>query len=290
MKKILYILAALVLLASCQKDAGVQASEEAVVTYDVKAPIEFEIKSAGQGTGQGTGQGNAINALWYGVYHKKAEDTYRYMSDMSDFVQVTDINDISVPITLFKDQEYKIIFVAQHIEPVTSADGTTTNRYTYNINSDGDMSLNPEALITDTEQLDAFDYWEQLDAFVYWEKTGVIQNDSKKNVTLSRPLAQINISTTAAEKPSKIDIAVSGAAASYNIFSGAYSAPADTPLSFRGLKCSGTDLATLYILPAGNSVDLTLSKYYDGVTTPVDMTVSSVSVAPNYKTNVKGNI
>jgi hypothetical protein len=288
MKKILYIFAALVLLASCQKDAGVQASEEAVVTYDVKAPIEFEIKGAGQGTGQGVGQGNAINALWYGVYHKK-DDTYRYMSDMSDFVQVTDINDISVPITLFKDQEYKIIFVAQHIEPVTSADGTTTNRYTYNINSDGDMSLNPEALITDTEQLDAFDYWEQLDAFVYWEKTGVIQNDSKKNVTLSRPLAQINISTTATP-PDTINVTVAGAAASYNIFSGAYSAPADTPLSFRGLTCSGSDLATLYILPAGNSVDLTLSKYYEGDTIPVEMTVSSVSVAPNYKTNVKGNI
>lgn len=280
MKKILYIFAALVLLASCQKDAGVQASEEAVVTYDVKAPIEFEIKSSSQGTGQGTGQGNAINALWYGVYHKKGS-TYRYMSDMSDFVQVTDINDISVPITLFKDQEYRIIFVAQHIEPVTSADGTTTNRYTYNINSAGDMSLNPKAIITNGEQ---------LDAFVYWEQTGVIQNDSKKNVTLSRPLAQINISTTATEKPSKIDIAVSGTAASYNIFSGSYSAPADTPLSFRGLTCSGSDLATLYILPAGNSVDLTLSKYYEGDTIPVEMTVSSVSVAPNYKTNVKGNI
>ena len=272
MKKILYIFAALVLLASCQKDAGVQASEEAVVTYDVKAPIEFEIKSAGQGT--------AINALWYGVYHKKADDTYRYMSDMSDFVQVTDINNISVPITLFKDQEYKIIFVAQHIETVTSADGSTTNRYTYNINSDGDMSLNPEVLITNGEQ---------LDAFVYWEQTGVIQNDSKKNVTLNRPLAQINISTTATPAPKTIDVTVAGAAASYNIFSGAYSASAD-PLTFRELTCSGTDLATLYILPAGNSVDLTLSKHYEGVTTPVEMTISSVSVAPNYKTNVKGNI
>lgn len=267
MKKILYIFAALVLLASCQKDAGVQTSEEAVVTYDVKAPIEFEIKSAGQG--------NAINALWYGVYHKK-DDTYRYMSDMSDFVQVTNINDISVPITLFKDQEYRIIFVAQRID----ADGSTTSRYTYNINSAGDMSLNPEAIITNGEQ---------LDAFVYWEETGVIQNDSKKNVTLNRPLAQINISTTATPAPKTIDVTVAGAAASYNIFSGAYSAPADTPLSFQGLECSGTDLATLYILPAGNSVDLTLSKYYEGDNT-VDMTISSVSVAPNYKTNVKGNI
>ena len=287
MKKILYIFAALVLLASCQKDAGVLASEEAVVTYDVKAPIEFEIKSAGQGAGQG----NAINALWYGVYHKKDEDTYRYMSDMSDFVQVTDINNISVPITLFKDQEYKIIFVAQHIEPVTSADGTTTNRYTYNINSDGDMSLNPEALITDTEQLDAFDYWEQLDAFVYWEETGVIQNDSKKNVTLNRPLAQINISTTATP-PETIDVTVAGAAASYNIFSGAYSAPADTPLSFRGLECLGTDLATLYILPAGNSVELDMTMYYGASSGAVTKTlqVQNVSVAPNYKTNVKGNI
>ena len=278
MKKILHILTALVLLASCQKDNAVQSHDKAVATFEVQTPFEFEIKST---TGSGTG--SKINALWYGVYHKKADGRFVYMSDMSDFVQVTDINDISVPITLFKDQEYKIIFVAQHIEAVASVDGNVSNCYTYIINENGQMSLNPSAVITDGEQ---------LDAFVYWEQTGVIKNDYKKEIELERPLAQINISTTAAEKPSKIDIAVSGTAASYNIFEETYSQTTANPVSFTGLRFNDASQVTVYVLPAGNSVGLDMTMYYGAGSEAVIKTlqVQNVSVAPNYKTNVTGNI
>ena len=277
MKKILYILTALVLLASCQKDDAVQSHDKAVATFEVQTPFEFEIKSGENGTG------SKINALWYGVYHKKTDGRFVYMSDMSDFVQVTDIKDISVPITLFKDQEYKIIFVAQHIKAVPSVDGNVSNCYTYIINENGQMSLNPSADITDGEQ---------LDAFVYWEQTGVIKNDYKKEIELERPLAQINISTTADDKPVSIDIAVSGTAASYNIFEEAYSQATANPVSFNRLSRKGASLATVYVLPAGNSVGLDMTMYYGAGSEAVTKTlqVQNVSVAPNYKTNVTGNI
>ena len=77
MKKVLYIFMSIILLASCQKDACVQTPEEAVVTFDVQTPVEFEIKSGENGTG------SKINALWYGVYHKKADGGYVYVNDMS---------------------------------------------------------------------------------------------------------------------------------------------------------------------------------------------------------------
>ena len=275
MNRILIILSAFFLLVSCQKDACVGDSGKSVLTYTVQAPFEFEIKSTSNG------QGSQINALWYGVYHKKADGRFVYMSDMSAYVPVDDASrEISVPITLFKDQEYKIIFVAQHIKAVASVDGNVSNCYTYIIDDMGRMSLNPEAVVTDGEQ---------LDAFVYWEPTGVIKNNYKKKIELRRPLAQVNISTTAAEKPSSIDIAVSGSAGSYNIFEGTYSEATSAPISFPGLACSGADLATIYALPAGSSVTLDLAMHYPSGATKT-LQIPSVSVAPNFKTNITGNI
>ena len=275
MNRILIILSALFLLVSCQKDERIETSEQSVLTYTVSAPFEFEIKSTS------TGNGSEINALWYGVYHKKADGSFVYMSDMSAYVPVDNASeDISVPITLFKDQEYKIIFVAQHIKAVASASGDMSNCYTYIINENGHMSLNPKAVITDGEQ---------LDAFVYWEATGVIQNSYKKRIELTRPLAQINVSSSVSELPTRIDLAVTGTAASYNIFDGQYAGPTSESISFSGLVCNGEDLAAIYVLPAGNSVILDMTMHYPGGTTKTKQ-VENIPVAPNYRTNVTGNI
>ena len=274
MKKILFILFAIALVVSCQKNGGEDAAGTSVVTYTVEAPVEFEIKSSA------SGEGEKVNALWYGVYHKKSTGHFEYMNDMSAYVQIGDATKkISVPIVLFKDQEYKIIFVAQHIETVASADGLSNNCYTYIINENGLMSFNPKAQVK---------HGEEMDAFVYWEETGVIKNDYKKEITLTRPVAQINISTSAAKKASKIDVKVSGTAKSYNVFEKTYSAD-KTQVSVKGLACSGSQLTTLYILPSGNYVDLDMTLHYPDSTTKT-LAVPHVEVAPNFKTIVSGNI
>ena len=271
MKNITIILSALFLLISCQKESRIETSEKTVVTYEVQAPVEFEIKSTG------SGQGSSVNALWYGVYHKK-ENGYAYMSDMSAHVAVTDASKkISVPITLFKDQEYKIIFVAQHIETTVSASGAESNCYTYTVNEQGLMSLNPKARITDGEQ---------LDAFVYWEETGVVKNDYKKDIELSRPLAQINISTSASTRPATVDVKIKGTAQSYNIFEGTYS-DSVKDIEFKGLTCNGEQLATVYFIPpVSGKVDMEITLAQGAQ----PLTINSLSVAPNFKTNVTGNI
>lgn len=280
MKNLLYIFTAIVLLASCQKHGDMMTGDKAVATFEIETPFEFEIKSTTNGNA------SAVNALWYGVYHKKENGSYVYMSDMSAYVSVTDASQkISVPITLFRNQEYKIILVAQHIEQVTSQDGSSSSCYTYIINEDGQMSLNPKAKITDGEQ---------LDAFVYCEETGIILNSYKKEVTLSRPLAQVNISTSAPVVPEKITVEASGTAKSYDIFAKEYSAQTTT-LTFADLTCSPasvsgtTELATVYLLPTDNRVNLTLTMKYAGGTEVVKE-VQAVTVAPNFKTNVTGNI
>lgn len=259
MKRIIIILSAIVLLAACQKENRIQEPELSTVTYSVTTPVEFEIKSAGEAS--------EINVLWYGVYHKKENGEFKYMSDMSAFVDVTDPSSIQVPITLINNQVYRLVFVAQH---------KSAEEYVYNIGENGVMTLNPDAEVTDGEQ---------MDAFVYWEETEVTQSYNKE-IKLSRPLAQINIGTTAQTSPASVDIKVKGVAASYDIFSGAYSQDV-TDMELKNLACSGSQLAVFYVIPpVDGKVDLEIAM--DQGAEPISVT--GLDVAPNFKTNLIGNI
>lgn len=260
MKRIIIILSAVVLLAACQKENRIQEPELSTVTYSVAAPVEFETKAAGDA--------DLINVLWYGVYHKKENGEFKYMSDMSAFVDVIDPSSIQVPITLINNQVYRLVFVAQH---------KSAEEYVYNIGENGVMTLNPEAEVTDGEQ---------MDAFVYWEDTGVITQGYNKEIKLSRPLAQINVGTTAQTSPASVDIKVKGVAASYDIFSGAYSQDV-TDMELKNLACSGSQLAVFYVIPpVDGKVDLEIAM--DQGAEPIS--VAGLDVAPNFKTNLIGNI
>ena len=271
MKRLLIIFFSIVLLAACQKDDRVNALEETVVTYRVQPSVTFEVKSAGEAT--------AINVLWYGVYHKKASGNYEYMNDMSAFVEVTDPANIQVPITLIKDQEYQLVFVAQHRIQSDNND----NVYTYTVNAAGDMTRNTAAEITSGEQ---------LDAFVYVDTVGPIVGNENRNIVLERPVAQINVATSATELPQTIDLTLTGMPESYNVFTGKYleqtttlaltgQAPAGGQIEVSGTKYNR--LSTVYVF-GGNEIDCTIQY---GTTS---RTVSSIDTAPNHKTNIVGNI
>ena len=275
MKRLLIIFFSIVLLASCQKDDRVNALEETVVTYKVQPSVSFEVKSPGEAT--------AINVLWYGVYHKKAngeyKGEYKYMNDMSAFVEVTDPANIQVPITLIKGQEYKLVFVAQH--RIQSANDD--NVYTYTVNEDGLMTLNTEAKITSGEQ---------LDAFIYVDTVGPIVGNENKNIVLERPVAQINVATSATELPQTLDLTLEGMPKSYNVFTETYSEE-KTTLALTAQKPIGGQLevgntkynrlSTVYVF-GGNKINCTIQY---GTTT---RTISNIDTAPNHKTNIVGNI
>lgn len=272
MKRIIIILSAIVLLAACQKENRIQEPALSTVTYSVAAPVEFETKTAGDAS--------RINVLWYGVYHKKENGEFKYMSDMSAFVEVTDPSSIKVPVTLINDQVYRLVFVAQH----KTAD---EDEYVYNIGEDGVMTLNPDANITDGEQ---------MDAFVYWEETEVITQGYNKEISLSRPLAQINIGTTAAELPQSVSLTVAGVPESYDIFEGEYAGEATLNFTFdvpagETIDVASTAysrLASMYIF-GGNEIDCTIS-YKKADDTVVTHPITDVETETNYKTNIVGNI
>jgi hypothetical protein len=270
MKRLLIILSAIVLLAGCRKDAPVDAPELTTMTYNVKAPVQFFTKAAGEG--------DQINILWCGVYHKEAEDNYVYMPYMSAFVEVTPGKDIKVPLTLIRNQYYKLVFVAQH----RNNDNTKAYTYTYNIDyRTGDMALN--APVTDGEY---------LDVFVKVDTVGPIAGNENREITLDRPVAQINVGTSADELPTTFDLTLTGVPAAYNLFTGTRS-QTTVEHTFQGLtpirgtlSVAGTDynhMTTLYIF-GGNKIGGAITYGQSA------KTFSNIDTAPNHKTNIVGNI
>ena len=276
----------MILLAACQKDVVVDGGSSSTLTYSLSTGVSFEVKGTVSDPAAVTGGASKINVLWYGVYHKKSDGTYSYMSDMSAFVEVTDPNSIQVPITLITGQEYELVFVAQH--RILSANDDHT--YMYTISDEAVMSRNPSAAVTSGEQ---------LDVFVFVDKVGPIVGNITKSITLERPVAQINVATSAGASAgsvygpgiSNIDVDFSNVPQSYDIRSRAYSGT--TSLSFENLPISAapikvgnidyTSLTTLYIL-GGNRVDRTISSDSN------QKTITNIATAPNYKTYVVGNI
>ena len=283
-------------LASCQKEDPAQGLQEKVtIEYQLSQDVLCTVKSAGDAS--------QINVIWYGVYHKKqladGSHTYIYKSDMSDFVEIpagSDLSKISVPITLIKNQEYKLVFVAQHRFMQANE---TNYTYIYNIRyqsdpSGPDSSPQDQAImyLNETDKIaEKIQDGECMDVFVAVDPVGPITGNENRNKKLTRPVAQINLGSSevvAAAAP----VTLSGIPASYNLLEGTYSqetishtfknlSPID-PEGTCSLTVGGSSyrhLTTLYVL-GGNNISITTS----------NTTVGNIATAPNYKTNIVGKI
>ena len=289
MYRILIILSSIVLLAtSCQKETSIDSP--ATLTYTVVPQVSFDIKSGTETIN--TEVNTEVNSISYLVYHKKinaqGQPYYDYIEEMGAYKTIKDPTQISVPITLIKDQEYKLVFIAQH--RFESQQRTETYAYTYNSISK-EMSVNTSAPFTNGDQ---------LEAYVYVDEVGPITGNENRKITLNRIVSQINIGTNATTYPKNLNIAVTGAPASYNVFEGTYAAPsAESELDLYNIETptSGTDqikvsdvnynrLATLYCL-GNNKLTLTLTNVQNAAD---NFTINNVSTQVNYKTNIVGNI
>ena len=206
---------------------------------------------------------------------------------MSRFVEITDhtdITDITVHVKLFKDQRYRLIFVAQHAIKTPQR----TISYAYTIN-DGIMKVNEDAVITSGTQLEAF-------AFVDNDVTPLSSSENKK-ITLDRIVSQVNIGTLRSKEdmPSVLKVAVSQTPVSYDLVNNKYSDDTTT-LTFDNIIVPGDEitvsetkynrLTTLHFL-GNNEIDIVLTPNNEDQET---FTINRVNTKVNYKTNIVGNI
>ena len=259
----LYITLILLALMACSKNI-VPEQQASVVTYELSAGVEMEIKSAQT-------QDISANIVWYGVFHKNNDGTYTYMSDMSSFVKIEDPNSIIVPITLITGQQYRIAFVAQYKD-------LEQEKYTYLINGDGEMYLNsPNSLTLDGSKLDVYTYCDEITT---------VSQVPKKKFSLTRPVAQINIGTSA-QPNSEYTIGFSNVPVKYNLFNGTFSSDVHT-LTLTGAPYGGemevngvtyNHLSKFYVF-GGNTHICSINR----------QEITEAKSAPNHKTNIAGNL
>lgn len=306
MKKILFFasaLAGLLLAGSCQREELAPATEGNVVTFEVSVP-EIATKALGDAVSN-------IDDLVYAVYWTEAESLeqlqdspalqgslnllYKKNYTVNPF---NGTGKTTVNVELLNDKNYIVLFWAQVSETWVAGDNFDLIRVSY-----------PANMQANSNNYAAFS------GVSFISKNNL---SGKKDVTLKRPFAQLNIGTTLPNDKTgeehNFDVTIEGtsvkvknAGTSFNLIKQVAegNATVDAPVTFAEAaaptnpdRTDGklvvnntpyTYVAMNYVFANGNvEVDyvINLGNYHG----TVKNTVSNVPVAANYRTNIIGNL
>ena len=280
MKKLIFgaaVLASAFFAASCQQEMLDPQAEGTTVTYTVEVPDAIATKATGEGF-----------TLHYEVY-RQGDVTNLDADPVYEGTKAFSGGKADVQLEFVKDQEFTVLFWAQKGTPRA-----------YDITDLREVSL--ETLVAN-----------DLTAEVFAGNDHVrdCKSDKDGNVVLVRPVAQLNIATTADSftlgttgsteatvVPTQSKVVVDGLYDTYNVATGTTGTKASrtyTEYAVPGSDFKGTAyklMATNYLgfIPqAGDNVEVTFTIYTDG-DGDIEHTVSNVPVKANYQTNILGNL
>ena len=280
MKKLKYIALGLsaLLLASCAMEEmfdgfGPQEGEEVVITF--KPELEdFESVT------KALGNGDAVNYVWYAVYRPDGSLVQEFP------LQPFTAGKANCPVTIARDQDFKVVFVAQHY----TVEGQTKTPV-YAVDPVKATLTMPQTAMANSDNYDVFCIVDEVNDFQ--------ENTTTKSLSLTRRVAQVNYICTpddAAEAatrgmtPTASEIRLTGVPASYDIFSGQ---PSDNTIAVTYAKAALTGeanlLGTAFCFAKDNLTDAEL-KLYKGDELTTTLNVGNVPVKPNKRTNIKGAI
>ena len=281
MKKLLYILsaaAALVLAASCQKEAA-REGDTVNATFRVALPEQVVTKAISDGT--------QATELIFRVFDKNNKP----LPDLNQTVTVTDYH-ATINVQLVKGATYQFTFWAQKPGQYTVA-------------NDGTVTVTPKDMMNS----------EPHDAFYQVINNYLVKTPFTENVVLYRPFAQLNVGAPKddfkAAASSAIDTTATVMKTAYTItvpnklnlldrtVSGAAEVeftPANRPSEFLtvdGQKYSYVAMA--YVLAAVDkellsTVKFKISTKQNGADLELEREVANVPYQRNYRTNILGNI
>ena len=276
MKKILlfvYTSAVLFLAGSCHRENLEPVQQGGTVTYTIQVPGDLATKASGGGF-----------TLYYEVYRQNeldvpdAEPVYEGSQAFSN-------GSADVKLEFVKNRKFTVLFWAQK----------TTGAQAYDIEDLRKVSL--KTLVANDASAEVFAGKDEVDNCV---------SKANGNVELVRPVAQLNIATTAASltlgstpiEPTESKVTVDGLYGKYNVATGAvdtkaeriYAEAAGLGGDFKGgaYKLMATNFLG-FIPKDGDNVEVkfTIFTQNDG---QIEHTVSNVPVKPNYQTNILGNL
>lgn len=285
MKKILYsvALAALALVASCQREVG----QKELAPADF-ATVTFSIDAAQPGT-KASADGLTATKLYAGVYDVTAES--KFMGDISELGTLTlAAGKYDFSVRLVKGQSYKLVFWAQAPDAP----------YAVTIGQAG-----ATVVATTTGAGSA----ENRDAFFKTVETGVVGEDFALPVKLERAVAQVNVIANDWAEASAAGVTYTGASMSIaglpdtiDLLTGTYSgsatysfASAAAPADLFGDK---KWIASNYVFAADEEGLKAVEFVVDGAVNGAAKQwiyaeadkVNNVAITRNYRTNIFGNL
>lgn len=293
MKKLFFyaaIMASAFFAASCQQEMLETQAGSNTVTYTVDVPNAIATKAIGD-------QITAVDKVYYEVYRAAdVEDLSKTPVYQGEKPVIN--NSASFPLEFVKNQEFVVLFWAQSSAlvntDVTSVEGM------YNINDLRKIQLvNPGAANNEAAQV-----------FAGSDRVSNCASAANGNVTLTRPVSQINVYTTTESLSfgdvtiglSTSDMTVAGLYNTYNVATGDAVEADENESRFvyaeAAVPTATADNAALKYV-AMNYVGFAPK---NGTTVKVDFniqtteavkikhSVSNVPVKPNFRTNITGNL
>ena len=299
MKKILLFasaIAGLFLAGSCQRESLEPVQQGNTVTYTVQVADAVGTKALGDDV-------NAVNELVYEVWRTQGTEITAFDAERDNLLYhrtTTDVNDgvATLELEFVNDQNFIVLFWAQ-TEDNGVYDATKLTEVKI---ASPDVANNPNA-----------------QAFVGRDFVRDCVSDKGGKVTLTRPVAQLNIGTTYASLDAfnpgddadvtitGSSVEVTGLATSYNIATLSAGAASTVAYEYKyddscnlptePLNVNGTDykyVAMNYVgFPANDGSNVTVTYVIntsEGNIDNADAPIENVPVKANYRTNIIGNL
>ncbi len=252
------------LALSCVKEAQPEHNEE-TVTVQYGVTVDTPTKALGDG--------KTANYVWYALYRADGSLAKAYEPAKID----ADRKAIC-PVTMVRDQDYKVVFLAMYYEGETPA---------YTVDPEAKTVSMPASAQANSDNLDLFYGLDEVVDF---------QGVQNTNITLNRIVAQVNFelseeawNSLGIDSSFKSQIEISGAPVGMSLWDGTLSAASLIPYAKSTIPYEERKIGTVYCFASRNGeqkVDAALSLFNDSGTKVKTASASAVPVVANKRTNL----
>lgn len=282
---IIVTISAVLLAVSCHKIDDIQrpAGEEVTVNYSVA--VADATKALNDGTD--------ANYVWYALYKKSVgEQGIEKYTLAKEYAQVAlTAGEAVCPVTMMREQSYRIVFVAQHYDSVPDGESTVLQPI-YTLDAEKHLIEMPNAAVANSGIYDAFYTVDEIDNY---------DGKAVEPVTLKRLTAQVNFLTSTEDwnaasdlsmTPTHSSVKVEGLSRSFDLLTGTPSVEiVEQPVTYERSQIPGNEHIASFFCFASDVIKVTLDLYTseDG-TSNRTIVVDNIPVKSNMKTNIKGRM
>jgi hypothetical protein len=259
---------AAILALSCVK-------EEQPASVDEMATLEYGV--CVDASTKALGDGKTATHVWYALYRADGS----LVSECAAPAKIDADRKAICPVTMAKDQDYKVVFLAMYYEGMTPA---------YTVHAQSKTVSMPTQAQANSDKYDLFYGVDEVVDF---------QGAQSTNVELTRVVAQMNfeLSETAwndlhVDQTFKSQIQISGAPASMNILNGTLGAAATISYAQTQIPAEGRNIGTAYCFASAagdQKVEASIRLYTADGAEVKTTSATAVPVAANRQTNLKIN-